>query len=205
MEFLKRFGLEKGNSIHNPSVPSLKPMKDEGVKADNTFYKQVVGILMYLTPTRQDIMFVVNLISIYMENPIELHLQATKRALRYLKGTIGYEIFYRRAGDDELFAYTDSDHARDIDDRKSTSRYVFLLSSGAVSWSSRKQPVASLSSIEAEFIAVAPCACQAVWLKRVLGKLDQTQAKPSQLLPTLTIFLQINFRKTQLCMVALSI
>ena len=55
---------------------------------------------------------------------------------------------------------------------------MFLPSSGAVLWSSRKQLVISLSSTEAEFIATTSCACQAVWLKRVLGKLGQNQSKP---------------------------
>ena len=60
---------------------------------------------------------------------------------------------------------------------KSTSGYVFILSSGALSWSSKKQPIVSLSSTEAEYIATASCACRAVWLKRVLEKLGQNQDK----------------------------
>ena len=132
---------------------------------------------MYLIATRPDMMFVVSLISRYMENPTELHLLAAKRVLRYLKGTTEFGIFNKKRGDDELAAYTDSDYAGDLEDRKSTSGYVFLLSSGVVSWSSRKQPVVSLSTIEAKFIIVALCACQAVWLKKVLGKLSQNQGK----------------------------
>ena len=132
---------------------------------------------MYLIATRPDMMFVVSLISRYMENPTELHLLAAKRVLRYLKGTTEFGIFYKKRGDDELAAYTDSDYAGDLEDRKSTSGYVFLLSSRAVSWSTRKQPVVSLSTTEAEFIVAASCACQAVWLKRVLGKLSQNQGK----------------------------
>ena len=58
-------------------------------------------------------------------------------------------------------AYTDSDYARDMDDRKNTS-YVFLLSEGNVSWSSKKQHVVTLSTTEAEFVAGASCACQRV-------------------------------------------
>ncbi|XP_059599353.1 secreted RxLR effector protein 161-like [Vitis vinifera] len=112
-----------------------------------------------------------------MENPSELHLQAAKRVLRYLKGTTEFGIFYKKGGDDELAAYTDSDYAGNLEDGKSTSSYVFLLSSGVVSWSSRKQPVVSLSTTEAEFIVAASCACQAIWLKRVLGKLSQNQGK----------------------------
>jgi len=59
----------------------------------------------------------------------------------------------------ELLAYTDSDYAGDLEDRKSTSGFLFVLSSGAVSWSLKKQPVVTLSTTEAEFITAASCAC----------------------------------------------
>ena len=55
---------------------------------------------------------------------------------------------------------------------------MFLLSSGKVSCSSRKQLIVSISSIEVEFIVVDSCACQVVWLKSVLEKLGQKQGKP---------------------------
>ena len=136
LKVLNRFGMDKSNSVFNPIVPGCKLVKDEGgVKVDKTYYKQVVGSLMYLTATRPDLMFVVSIISRYMENPTKLHLQAAKRVLRYLRGTIDFGIFYRKGGDDELVAYTDRDYAGDLEDRKSTSGYVFLLSSGAISWS----------------------------------------------------------------------
>jgi hypothetical protein len=93
---------------------------------------------MYLTATRPDLMYVVSLISRFMASPTELHLQAAKRVLRYLKGTMDLRVFYRKESNGELMAYTDSDYAGDVDDRKSTSGYVFLLSEGAVSWSSKK-------------------------------------------------------------------
>ena len=114
-------------------------MKDEGgVKVDKTFNKQVVENLMYLTATRPNIMFIGSLISRYMENPTEIHLQVAKRVLRYLKGTIEYGIFYKKGGVSELVTYSDNDHAGDLNDRKSTSGYVFLLRSGAISLSLRK-------------------------------------------------------------------
>ena len=60
LEVLQRFGMDKTNSVHNPIVHGFKLMKDEGgVKVDKTYYKQVVGSLMYLTATRPDMMFVV--------------------------------------------------------------------------------------------------------------------------------------------------
>ena len=134
LEVLKWFGMDKSNSVHNPIVPGFKLVKDEGgVKVNKTYYKQIVGSLMYLTATRPDMMFVVSLISRYMENPTELHLQAAKRVLRYLKGITGFEIFYKKGGVDELVACSDSGYTGDLEDRKSTLGYVFLLSSGAVS------------------------------------------------------------------------
>ncbi|KAL0440222.1 UNVERIFIED_CONTAM: Retrovirus-related Pol polyprotein from transposon TNT 1-94 [Sesamum latifolium] len=132
--------MDKRNYVHNPIVPRFKLTKDEGgVNVNKTYYKQVVGSLMYLTATLPDMKFA--------------------------------EII------DKLVAYIDSDYARDVEDKKSTLGYVFLLISGAVSWSSRKQPIVSLSTTKAEFIAVASCVCQAVWLSRVLIKLDLDHKK----------------------------
>ena len=110
-----------------------------------------------------------------MGQPTELHLQTAKRVLRYLRGTTNLGIFYKKGGNDKLVVFTDSDYVGDLEDRKSTSVYVFMLSSGAVSWSSGKQPVVSLSTTEAEFIAATSCACQAVWMRRILEKLSHTQ------------------------------
>ena len=172
-EVLERFNMAGCNVVFNPIVPGFKLDKDSvGMEMDSTLYMQMVGSLMYLTSTRPDIMFVVSLLSRYLAHPTEIHLQAVKRVLRYIKGTLTYGIFYKQGGNKELLAYTDSDYAGDLKDRKSTSGFSFLLSSRAVSWSSKKQPVVTLSIIEAEFIVVASCACQAVWLRRMLEKLN---------------------------------
>jgi hypothetical protein len=64
-----------------------------------------------------------------MECPTELHLMAAKRVFRYLKGTINFGVLYRKGGSESLSAYSDSDYAGDVEDRKSTSGYVFMLSS----------------------------------------------------------------------------
>nr|KYP50279.1 Retrovirus-related Pol polyprotein from transposon TNT 1-94 [Cajanus cajan] len=110
-----------------------------------------------------------------MSQPTQIHMQAAKRVLRYLQGTVNFGIFYKKGGDEELLAYTDSDYASDLEDRKSTSGYVFLLSNGAVAWSSKKQPIVTLSTTEAEFVAAAACACQVVWMRRILKELGHNQ------------------------------
>ncbi|KAF2322273.1 hypothetical protein GH714_010025 [Hevea brasiliensis] len=71
----------------------------------------------------------------------------------------------------DLIGFTDSDYAGDLDDRKSTSGYVFMMGSEAISWSSKKQSIVILSSIEAEFVAAKTCAYQAIWLCKVLEEI----------------------------------
>nr|KYP66580.1 Retrovirus-related Pol polyprotein from transposon TNT 1-94 [Cajanus cajan] len=176
LEILRRFGMEESNPVCNPIVPGYKLCRDEeGIKVNETHFKQMVGSLMYITTTRPDLMFVVSLISRYMSQPTEMHAKVAKRILRYLKGTENYGILYKRGGIEELLAYTDSDYAGDLEDRKSTSGYVFIMSGGSVSWSSRKQPIVTLSTTEVEFIAAAGCAYQAVWMRRVLKELGYKQ------------------------------
>jgi hypothetical protein len=74
-----------------------------------------------------------------------------------------------------LVGYIDSDSDGCIDDRKSTSGYVFILGSCAISWSSKKQPTISLSSTEVEYIALTSTTSEAIWLKRILTYLKQEQ------------------------------
>lgn len=88
---LKRFGMFESKSVNIPIVPGFKMSRDNhGVTMDETYLKKIVGSLMYLTATRPDMMFSISLISRYMAKPTELHLQAAKRILRYLKGTTNY-------------------------------------------------------------------------------------------------------------------
>ncbi|KAF7150925.1 hypothetical protein RHSIM_Rhsim02G0113200 [Rhododendron simsii] len=171
-EILDRFQMKNCNSVSTPTEFGLKLTKDhDGKKVDSTLYKQIVGSLMYLTATRPDIMYSVSLISRYMENPTELHLLVAKRIFRYLQGTWKFGLFYKKGERSDLRGFTDSDYAGDQDDRRSTSGYVFMLGSGAVSWSSKKQPIVTLSTTEAEFVAATSCVCQAIWLKKILEEL----------------------------------
>ena len=65
----------------------------------------------------------------------------------------------------------DADWAGDLDERRSTLGYVFLLGSGAISWSSKKQSCIALSTMESEFVAFSMVVQEAVWLRNFLGNL----------------------------------
>lgn len=167
-EILDRFQMKDCNPINTPVEFDLKLYKDhEGRKVDSTLYKQIVGSLMYLTATRPDIMYSVSLISRYMENSTQMHLLAAKRILRYLQGTRDFGLFYKKGEKSDLLGFTNSDYAGDQDDRRSTSGYAFMFGTGAISWSSKKQPIVTLSSTEAKFVAAIASACQAIWLRRI--------------------------------------
>ncbi|MCH80155.1 copia-type polyprotein [Trifolium medium] len=178
-EILERFNMDKSNAVSSPIVTGSKLSKyDQGEEVNPTKFKQIVGSLMYLTATRPDLMFAVNLIARFMEHPVESHMVAAKRILRYIRGTLDLGILYKkRKQSTELIAYSDSDYGGDRDDRKSTSGYVFMLGTGAISWSSRKQPIVTLSTTEAEFIAAAHCVCQGIWIQRILRKMGLEMKK----------------------------
>ena len=84
-------------------------MNDGTTKADERFFRSMVGGLMYLTHSRPDIMFSVSLVSRFMHNLSVHHLGAAKRILRYIQETISYGIWYRSVPKFSLFGFTDSD------------------------------------------------------------------------------------------------
>jgi hypothetical protein len=179
-DILARFGMEYCNIVSSPIVPGTKLNKDQNGKCvDATYYKQIVGSLIYLLATRPDLAYSVCLIARFMEKPTETHLIAAKRILRYIKGTGGLGILYKKGVSQILQGWTDSDYAGDVEDRKSTSGYVFTYGSSVVSWSSKKQPIVTLSTTKAEFVAAAAaaCACQGLWLKRNLFHLGKEQGR----------------------------
>lgn len=178
-EVLNRFLMLDCNSVKNPIVPGCVITKTGvGSKVDDSEYKSMVGSLMYLTVTRPDLMYGVCFISRFMSNPKEEHLALAKRILRYIKGTINYGLFYGRNFSLELQVYTDSDYARDIEDRKCTSGYVCMLSNAAICWSSRKQEIVTLSSTEAEYVAATSCACHCMWLTGLLEEIKDEKLGP---------------------------
>ena len=75
-----------------------------------------------------------------------------------------------------------SDYVEDMEDSKNTSSYVFMTSGGAITWSSRKQPIVTLSTTEAEFVVANACACQAVWMRRILKEIGHSQIEGTKLM-----------------------
>ena len=115
----------------------------------------LAGALQYLTFTRPDLTYAVQQVCLYMHDPRESHLGALKRLLRYVRGTVDLGLVLHCSSSAELVVYTDADWAGCPDTRRSTSGYAVFLGGNLVSWSSKRQPVVSRSSAEAEYRTVA--------------------------------------------------
>jgi hypothetical protein len=147
----------------------------------NVPYAQAVGKLTYAsTMTGPDLAYVVGEVSQHSANPDRIHWNAVKRIFRYLKGTTAEGITYglnnTQSGDPTiLIGYTNVDWAGEIDGRKSTSGYAFILGNGVICWSSKRQQIVALSSTEAEYkVAIEACK-EALWLRQLVEDLRFNQ------------------------------
>jgi hypothetical protein len=95
-----------------------------------------------------------------------------KRILRYLQGTKDIKLIYNKEKS-ELCGYSDASYAEDKKDRHSTSGQVHLKNGGAISWKSKKQKIVSLSSMEAEYIALTDATKEGIWLKKMEKELNE--------------------------------
>ncbi|GKE81351.1 hypothetical protein Tco_1551351 [Tanacetum coccineum] len=115
----------------------------------------MIGSLMYLTASRPDLVFAVCMCARYQSKPTKRHLEAVKPVFWYLQGPINMGLWYPKDTAMALTAYADADHAGCQDTRRSTSGSAQLLGDKLVSWSSKKQTSTSISSTEAEYIAIS--------------------------------------------------
>jgi hypothetical protein len=184
---LKRMQLE-GADVHTAPTPLdnaehlLEASTDPNEKLHSpSEYATAIGMLMYAAIcTRPDILFAVQTLSQFNQKPTETHWSAVKRVFRYLKKTSDYKLTYGGEDvSDELIGYTDADWASDPNTRKSTSGYVYMLGGGAITWSSKRQPIVALSSAEAEYIAQSHCGREVLWLRRLLTALGFPQTDPT--------------------------
>jgi hypothetical protein len=129
-------------------------------------YASVVGSLMYAQVcTRPDIAFITGLLGRFQTNPGLKHWEAIKKALCYLQGTKNIMITYKKSNELKFVGYADADFVGG-NLRKSTSRYIFTLAGGAISWKSSKQTITASSIMQAEFLSCYIAIGQAVWLKK---------------------------------------
>jgi hypothetical protein len=99
-----------------------------------------------------------------------------RRIYRYLLGTTGLKLTY---GESEkvLTGYADADGSMG-EDRRAVSGYAFLIDGGAVSWSSKRQEIVSLSTTESEYVAATHATKEALWLRSFIGQIFEPLVEP---------------------------
>ena len=156
-----------------PSIYDLLKLKSDQLQQP-TRYRELVGSLIYLmTGTRPDICFVVTLLSRFMNKPTEMQMSVARGVLKYLKGTIDFDLkFVKSHADLQIYGYSDSDWASDTSDFVSVSGYAFKCNpnSALISWRSGKQELVAGSSCEAEYIALHAATCEALFLRQIYSE-----------------------------------
>jgi hypothetical protein len=90
----------------------------------------------------------------------------------YIKGIVDLGIYYWQKEANILIGFFNTNWVGNLQDRKSTSKYLFKLGSSPITWGSRKQPCIALSSTEAEYMALTNGAKEAIWLRRLLAEIQ---------------------------------
>eukprot|EP00253_Pinus_taeda_P028073 PITA_28073 len=152
-DLLRHFHMEDCKPAPSPFQSGFKlSVTCTSPEVDATLYCQLVGKLLYLTHTRPDLSFVVGLVAGFIAEASLL-----------------------------LVGFTDSDWAGDLDDRKSTTGYVFTLGSGPITWACKKQAAISLSLAEAKYRGAVEASKEALWLRQILSEFGFQQQHPTTL------------------------
>ncbi|GKB66448.1 retrovirus-related pol polyprotein from transposon TNT 1-94 [Tanacetum coccineum] len=181
---LEKFNMKDAEARCQPLGDHFKLSKKQAPKTEASRrrmakvpYASAVGSVMYtMVCTRPDIAHAVGVVSRFMSNPGREHWEAVKWLLRYLKGTSKATLCFSRK-EVVLEGFSDSDYGGSLDSGKSTTGYVFTVGGTAVSWMSRIQKCVAMSTIEAEYMAIAEAGKELVWLKNFLKELDRAQTE----------------------------
>jgi histone deacetylase 1/2 len=137
-DVLQRVNMSSCKPVSTPLPASEKLSLHDGDKlgpADATHYRSIVGALQYLTLTRPDISYAVNKVCQFLHCLTTVHWAAVKRILRYIKGTLGLGLIFKKSPYTLVSAFSDADWARCPDDRRSTGGFAVYFGPNLVSWS----------------------------------------------------------------------
>ncbi|GJY14315.1 retrovirus-related pol polyprotein from transposon TNT 1-94 [Tanacetum coccineum] len=169
LESLKKYGFDSCDPVDTPMVEKSKLDEDkEGKAPDPSHYHGMIGTLLYLTASRPDLQFAICMCARYQDRPTEKHLHAVKRIFRYLRGTVNRGLWYLKDSLITLTAFAYANHVGCQDTRRNTSGSMHFLGDRLVSWSSKRQKSAAISSTEAEYIAMSGFCAQILWMRSQL-------------------------------------
>lgn len=173
--------------VSNPICSGGKLSKSDGNELlDPTIFHSIIGSLQYLTITQPNFTFAVGKVAQFQSHPMETHLKAGKRFLRYIKGTSSFGLWYLSSNDwltrlfmdvdttftlNNINAFSDADWANNPDDQGPITSACLFVGQNLICWCSKKEISMCQSSTEAEYHALANATTQAKWLCQIFHDL----------------------------------
>ena len=107
---MKKYGMEYYKPVCTPMMTGCSPnSQDESTTVNQQEYRSMIGIMLFLTSTRPNIMHAVGIVGSFQANPKESHLEAVKITFKYLLGTQDFILCNPKNVDITLHAYIDAD------------------------------------------------------------------------------------------------
>lgn len=176
-KLLKASGLEMAKPRSVPMEPKTRynnTLTNQMVCDElQTKYRKLIGNLLYISQnTRPDVTYAINYLSRFQNKPTEEHFAGVKRVIRYLSGTVDYGLLFAKNENEDLHGYADASWGEDVEDRKSTTGYCFMVCEKPIQWRSCKQSVVALSSCEAEYISLSEAIREGRYIQALCRFLD---------------------------------
>nr|XP_016461238.1 PREDICTED: uncharacterized mitochondrial protein AtMg00810-like [Nicotiana tabacum] len=162
--------------LHNHNVIADEKLKDPSI------YQGLVGRLLYLTMTRPDLAFAVQVLSQFMHCPKDPHLEYALRVVKYTMAEPGLGVLMPAESISKLTAYCDLDWGACVETKRSVTGYLVKFGGSLISWKSNKQENVFRSSVEAEFRSMASCTAEITWLVGMFKELGIHVDLPVQLM-----------------------
>ncbi|KAG7593962.1 GAG-pre-integrase domain [Arabidopsis thaliana x Arabidopsis arenosa] len=182
LDIIEECGLSGSRPVYSPLEQNHKLLSSTSPSfSEPDKYRRLIGRLVYLTHTRPEISYAVNVLAQFMQNPLQDHWEAAIRLVRYLKSSPGQGIVLSSSSPLQVNAFCDSDYNSCPNSRRSLTGYMIMIGDSPVTWKTKKQSRVSLSSAEAEYRAMAMTCKELLWLKEILEFLGVHHSTSMQL------------------------
>ena len=181
---LNKFRLTNAKPVSTPMEAGAQFTKDQGpssptqaMRMRSVPYAEAIGCVLWpVMITRPDCAFAVGILSQFIQNPGNVHWEALKRVMVYLGSTKDLWLTFGGRSRKLVEGFCDSDYANQRD-RHSIAGFAYHFGQGAITWSSKKQQIIAMSTVEAEYIAQAHAAKEALWLRMFVSEIRNEPAQ----------------------------
>ena len=180
IKLLEKTGMVNASPEYTPMATTIKLSKEQcpstkdsaTMTAEQKAFRSVIAsFIHFINWTRPDMSKAVTTLCRFMHNPGKTHIQALKRLLRYLAGSLDQGLVYdfgkNKSARSGCYGLYDAAHADCLDTRRSTLAYLFYLGGALISWHSKLHSLVTTSTNHSEYCAAAKAGREAKWLEKL--------------------------------------